>query len=220
MVLNRSPEVTVNTRKYPIIAVYRITNTINGECYIGSSENVGRRYYTHKAALNRGESRHPLLQKAVSDFGLGSFEFVVLEFVSSEERIAREQFWFDALKPTLNVNEKAISRRGMPLSQEWRENISRARTGIVHCSEATVEKIIATKVARGLIKGRIQRRAVPYTHPIGEANPHAKLTAEIVTEIRRRVALGESQQSVADHFSTPQTNVSRIVRRKAWNHVA
>jgi len=53
----------------------------------------------------------------------------------------------------------------------------------------------------------------------GESSPRARLTADQVREIRRLYAKGETQVALSEAFDTPQTNVSRIVRREAWKTI-
>jgi hypothetical protein len=53
----------------------------------------------------------------------------------------------------------------------------------------------------------------------GEAHHRAKLTADDVREIRRRMAAGESRASVARAFDTSPANVWGIVIRRYWKHV-
>lgn len=71
------------------------------------------------------------------------------------------------------------------------------------------------RMANGYRNGR-------HLHPLstarGERSGKAKLSDEIVREIRR-LAGTMSQQKIADMFGTPQTNISLIIRRKAWAHV-
>lgn len=57
------------------------------------------------------------------------------------------------------------------------------------------------------------------TSGAGEANAGAKLTESLVKEIRRRVALGESQTSVARAAGITQQTVSKIGLRLRWAHV-
>ena len=55
-------------------------------------------------------------------------------------------------------------------------------------------------------------------HCQGEANCHAKLTAEDVQVIRQlhpAVSLGE----LATRYGVSKTNISYIVRRRTWQHV-
>lgn len=54
--------------------------------------------------------------------------------------------------------------------------------------------------------------------PKGAQTGRASLTPDQVREIRR-LAGTMSQQKIADLFKTPQTNVSRIIRRKTWKHI-
>ena len=55
----------------------------------------------------------------------------------------------------------------------------------------------------------------------GEANPRARLTADDVRAIRALYADGRMNQSqLAATYATPQSNVSSIVLRRTWRHVA
>jgi hypothetical protein len=56
--------------------------------------------------------------------------------------------------------------------------------------------------------------------PRGTVNAAARLTEEVVAEIRRRYAGGESSPSLALAFGTTRGNIWLIVKRKAWCHVA
>jgi len=58
------------------------------------------------------------------------------------------------------------------------------------------------------------------TQPKGETCAASKLTAAQVIEIRRRISAGERQRAVARDFSIDQANVSAIVTRRTWRHVA
>ncbi len=54
----------------------------------------------------------------------------------------------------------------------------------------------------------------------GERHGASILTENAVREIRRLYATGGiSQQALADRFGTDQTNVSKILLRKAWTHI-
>lgn len=53
----------------------------------------------------------------------------------------------------------------------------------------------------------------------GEKSPSARLTAQQVTEIRRRVSLGEAHASVALSFAVSLATISAIVTRRIWKHL-
>jgi hypothetical protein len=58
------------------------------------------------------------------------------------------------------------------------------------------------------------------THLQGEAIGFAKLHESDVVQIRQRYASGETQYRLATSFGVTQTNISNIVRRASWKHVA
>jgi hypothetical protein len=53
----------------------------------------------------------------------------------------------------------------------------------------------------------------------GERHHNAKVTADVVRDIRRRAAQGETHQSIADRIHVRREAVSKIVRRERWGHV-
>lgn len=71
--------------------------------------------------------------------------------------------------------------------------------------------------ARGETSGHVTK---PEATPRGGNHGNAKLTEADVIEIRRRWASGEKQAAIAVDFGIGSTNVSAIVTRAAWRHVA
>ena len=53
----------------------------------------------------------------------------------------------------------------------------------------------------------------------GEANTQAVLTDAIVLAMRSKWESGWKQTEIARHYGVRQTDVSRIVNRKAWRHL-
>lgn len=54
----------------------------------------------------------------------------------------------------------------------------------------------------------------------GADNHAATITEDIVREMRRMWAEGATQTAIGRHFGYRQSTVQRIVRRKAWAHLA
>lgn len=75
----------------------------------------------------------------------------------------------------------------------------------LHLSPGTIQQNADDRAARG----RAYR-------PIGEKHHNARLTVELVRQIRARAAAGEPQNALAHEFGVVQSNVSRIVNRKTW----
>lgn len=55
-------------------------------------------------------------------------------------------------------------------------------------------------------------------HP-GERNGRAKLTENMVREIRKRIAAGERRRSLASEFGLAVSAINRLVNRVTWRHV-
>ena len=71
------------------IGLYKITNTVNGKYYIGSSNDIRRRWSVHKSTLNKGihDNRH--LQMSFDKYGIEAFVYeIIKEFPKDTTRNA------------------------------------------------------------------------------------------------------------------------------------
>ena len=92
-----------------IIGVYKITNTITGDFYIGSSKNVKERWANHKCQSTWKRFPNNPMYLDFQKYGLENFVFEVLEVVEPEELKEREQQFIELLKPTYNnYNAKGL----------------------------------------------------------------------------------------------------------------
>ena len=57
------------------------------------------------------------------------------------------------------------------------------------------------------------------TAPVGAQHGMAKLTDAAVLDIKRRLALGEKQQGLADEYGVTQSLISLIKSGKKWSHL-
>lgn len=83
--------------------IYKITNTITGDCYIGQSKDIFVRIGQHKSLLKHNKHTHKngqltILQKAWNKYGEDAFEFSILDFCSEEELNEREIYWINYYK--------------------------------------------------------------------------------------------------------------------------
>lgn len=60
------------------------------------------------------------------------------------------------------------------------------------------------------------RHGGPPSPSFAELNPASKLTASEVSEIRSRLASGETQASLADMYGVSQSAIGKIHRRETW----
>ena len=87
-----------------ISAVYKITNAITGDFYIGSSKNVKKRWSDHKCKSTWNEHPNNPLYLDMQKYGLNKFAFEILEEVEPEELKEKEQEFIETLKPIYNRN--------------------------------------------------------------------------------------------------------------------
>ena len=75
-----------------ISGVYKITNKINGKCYIGSSINIKRRWESHKERDNnpKGKEYNKLLYKEMREYGINNFSFSII-CKEENEKLLREK---------------------------------------------------------------------------------------------------------------------------------
>ena len=62
-----------------MIVIYEIENKISGKKYIGSSFNIGNRFYRHKNDLKNGKHTNIHLQREYDNYEFESFTFDILE---------------------------------------------------------------------------------------------------------------------------------------------
>ena len=87
-----------------ISAVYKITNTITGDFYIGSSKNIEKRWTSHKATSTWNERPNNPMYQDMKKYGVNKFEFQILEEVEIDRLKEKEQQFIETLKPTYNSN--------------------------------------------------------------------------------------------------------------------
>ena len=87
-----------------ISAVYKITNTVTGDFYIGSSNDVKRRWKEHKWPSSWKRCSNSQLYQDMQKYGIDKFEFEILAEVEIEKLKEKEQQFIEMLKPTYNSN--------------------------------------------------------------------------------------------------------------------
>lgn len=94
-----------NKRKYNIpyttCGVYKITNLITGDFYIGSSNNVSNRISLH---FNREVKKYPnhKFYQDIKAYGQDNFKVEILEECNRDNKIEREKYYYNLLNPTYN----------------------------------------------------------------------------------------------------------------------
>ena len=85
-----------------ISAVYKITNTITGDFYIGSSKDVKKRWTSHKCQSTWNKCPNNQMYLDMRKYGKDKFVFEVLEVVEIDKLKEKEQYFIELLKPAYN----------------------------------------------------------------------------------------------------------------------
>ena len=85
-----------------ICAVYKITNAITGDFYIGSSKDVKHRWAKHKCPSVWNKCPNNQLYKDMQKYGIDNFSFQILTEVEADSLKEKEQQFIETLKPSYN----------------------------------------------------------------------------------------------------------------------
>ena len=76
-----------------MIGIYKIKNNVNNKVYIGSSNDIERRFRKHKTELNCGKHYNEHLGRAYKKYGKDAFSFEILELCDLESLMDKECFY-------------------------------------------------------------------------------------------------------------------------------
>ena len=92
-----------------ISGIYKITNTVTKDFYIGSSKNIKKRWKDHKCLSRWNEHPNNPMYQDMKKYGFDSFELQILAEVEIEQLKETEQQFIEMLKPTYNsCNAKGV----------------------------------------------------------------------------------------------------------------
>ena len=90
-----------------ICGIYKITNTITGDFYIGSSKNIKRRWRSHKCQYSWNKWPNNPMYLDMQKYGVDKFVFEILEETEVEQLKEKEQQFIEKMHPTYNdINAK------------------------------------------------------------------------------------------------------------------
>ena len=98
--------------------IYLITNKINGNRYVGLSNNIQRRFLEHRSHKNKKTK----ISEAFKKYKVDDFIFEILELVDNIDDLPiREIFWIEKIKPEYNMNKGGFGNCGMIVSEETKQ---------------------------------------------------------------------------------------------------
>lgn len=100
-----------------ISGVYKITNNITGDFYIGSSKNVNKRWISHKSKAVWNQCPNKTLYQDMRKYGIDKFRIEILVHVEAEYLKQAEQEFIEMLKPVYNnKNAKGMNAENLRIA--------------------------------------------------------------------------------------------------------
>lgn len=123
-------------------AIYKITNTVNGKIYVGSTKHYRERRTRHFYELRHNKHQNPRLQRAFNKYGNEAFVVEILTPCTVDDLIPYEQMFIDLL----HAADKAVGynicrfagrtdNTGWHHSEESKRKIGDANRGRVRTPE-------------------------------------------------------------------------------------
>lgn len=99
-----------------ICCVYKLTNTITGKFYVGSTVNFKSRMHYHRSSHDRNPNKE--LGGDIEKYGWSAFRAEILEVCTRDNVRERERFYIDSL----NAVELGYNQTHATTYQEWMRN--------------------------------------------------------------------------------------------------
>lgn len=188
--------------------IYKATNTINDECYIGYTRlELDQRKAKHLIDYKLDTFKHRKFYAALNEYGEDTFIWEAIDTTSNKtDAINREKYWisyYDSCKRGYNANEGGAGTNGYTFSDETRMKMREAKLGVPKSDE---HKKAMSKAAIGKHRG--------------EKSGVSKLTDDKVREIKRLLATSSmSVNELGEMFNVHPSNISNIKCNRTWKHI-
>ena len=87
-----------------ISGIYKIVNKVNGKYYVGSSNNIYKRWLHHKRDLNNNRHHNIHLQRAWNKYGKENFDFIIEKNIPENLLGIEEQIYLNSLNNKVMYN--------------------------------------------------------------------------------------------------------------------
>lgn len=167
----------------PNCGIYKITNLITGDFYIGQSTNLDKRKTYHWSPLKTNTHINKHLQRAWNKYGEENFKFETIIYCEPFELTRYEQALVDKWKPHYNIRKECVdSNRGLTYSDEHKRKISETLMGH-SVSEETRVKISEKN------KGKSPpNKGIPMSNEQKEKLEKYRKENPITDEVRKKIS--------------------------------
>ena len=157
-----------------ISGVYKITNTITGNFYIGSSKDVKRRWKSHKWPSKWNKYPNNSMYLDMQKYGVENFVFEILEEVEIDKLKETEQQFIEMLKPTYNscnakgLNIERCKESHRKYSEKYNKSDKRKKSSNKYKNKLCCFN--GQTITLNALSARFERQGIP--HPTLEAKKY------------------------------------------------
>lgn len=183
--------------------IYKITNVINNKMYIGQSINLHKRFTEHVYSVGYESTKKRYLYRAINKYGIENFTVEVIEECSIEDKEELKNYLDEREVYYIKYYKSEVDgyncTSGGDINPSYNQGVVRKRTYILLNNKEVNEKL------------RLK----------GENNPRARLTDEMVIDIRNRYSKGEPRKEIYKDY---EKNVGYgafqyAMYGKTWRHL-
>ena len=180
-----------------ISGIYKIYNRVNNKIYVGSSNDISRRWCHHRTLLKRNKHHNIYLQRAYNKYGIDAFEYSIILKCSQQTLLEQEKntiIYLDTLAPNgYNISSEPLApfknRRHTSNSKKMQSQKNSGK-GNYWFGKKLEEK---------------------HNRKISQKNK--RFTDEQEKEFYLRHTNGESIYKIAKEFNVHQTTIRRAIDR-------
>ncbi|NBO22990.1 hypothetical protein EBU94_06605 [bacterium] len=213
--------------------IYIITNKVNNKVYIGSSQDIKRRFYLHRHYLNKKKHVNMHLQTAWDLYGEESFVFSVLETLNDKESLLQKEKYYIELYQSTDRNkgyniceDTSAPMRNRKHSAKSIEKMKKSKIGESNNffgknhTDQTKEKIRKAKTGKKLSDEHKEKIASKSHFRNGENHIKSKLSFEEVQKIRQQFEQTEKKHKfcsqIAKEYCVHSSTIRRIIENKSY----
>ena len=199
-------------------SVYKITNKITNQCYIGVDSYFPKRLRQHQSMLYNNKHKNKHLQYSYNKYSIENFSFTLLLSCKSRNEMLQKEIQFikeyNSITNGYNHTIGGEGSHGYKHSIESLEKMSSWKRIIT--PEWCKAISIATK-GKPKRKGIIRKNHPNYSKWLGgEKHPVAKFKQAEVDKMRELYCKGISLNELSKKYNTSKTYVCSIVNNIFW----
>lgn len=212
--------------------IYCIENTTNNKKYIGSTNNLSKRWRSHRNLLSNNKHPNIHLQTAWKLYGKEKFKFYVIEEnIEQSSLLTREEYYIQLYEVLDREKGYNIAKNtSAPMDGRKHTEISILKMKEAKCgeknnffgkhhTEETKQKLRESKIGKKLSPEH-REKVVKSGYKTGENNINSTLTHEKVLEIRREYKDAYNKRGICKilsiKYQVHYTTIRRIVKNQSW----